>query len=329
MTKVKVLIAGICTSVVCLLLLYSSDTSGERVKLHGMVPSTPPPAQARFHMSPPGMYGSLPSDRQCAHRVRRSSWEPRPENYVPNHTIVNRHAVRRAFASRARSGQETYDPRWDSWLLPRVDGQFTGTTDEIIQWAACKWGLNDNVLRGVLILESTWYQYETYPSGRCVSNWGCGDFFTNEPDHPRSVYCDTLAAYGHDYQNDFGKAQCPKTFSIAGVMSWSSPTWGFLWRGLQNGTFPFARDSTAYALDYLASQLRGCYEGWKFWLHDRPGDIWGCVGAWYAGNWRSPNADRYIARVKELIRVHEWLRPGFKKIRPTCTLLYGCPAGIF
>ena len=40
-----------------------------------------------------------------------------------------------------------YDLRWDSWLLPRVDGQFEGTTDEIFQWAACKWGLPDDLLR--------------------------------------------------------------------------------------------------------------------------------------------------------------------------------------
>jgi hypothetical protein len=34
----------------------------------------------------------------------------------------------------------------------------------------------------------------------------------------------------------------------------------------QNGTFPFNRDSTAFALDYLGSLIRGCCEGWVTWL---------------------------------------------------------------
>ena len=48
-------------------------------------------------------------------------------------------------------------------------------------------------------------------------------------------------------------------------MSWQDPRWGRL-RGNQNGTFPFNQQSTAFAADYLASQLRGCYEGWEWWL---------------------------------------------------------------
>ena len=40
----------------------------------------------------------------------------------------------------------------------RVTGGFTGTTDEIIQWAACKWGWSDNVVRAQAIRESEWHQ---------------------------------------------------------------------------------------------------------------------------------------------------------------------------
>ncbi len=327
MTKVKVFVAGMCTALIAVLLLYSFSGQPERGGLHSMVPASPPPARERFHLAMPGAYRVLPDDAECASRVRRSSWEPRPDNYVPNHTMPNPDAVQRAFAARDRSGRKTYAPLWDSWLLPRVDGHFIGTTDEIIQWAACKWGLSDNMLRAMLVVESTWYQYEIYPSDRCVSNWGCGDLFHAEPRRARVIYCDTLADFGHDYQKDFGAGQCPKTFSIAGVMSWFSPSWGFVWAGSQNGTFPFARDSTAFAVDYLASQVRGCYEGWQYWLHKRPGDVWGCVGAWYAGNWRSPQADDYIAHVKSVVRSRVWLKPGFADIRPACSLLYGCPEG--
>lgn len=41
---------------------------------------------------------------------------------------------------------------------PRVTGNFVGTTDEIIQWAACKWGLNVDWARAQAALESWWDQ---------------------------------------------------------------------------------------------------------------------------------------------------------------------------
>ena len=46
--------------------------------------------------------------------------------------------------SRARSRTPRRGRRNDK---PRITGNFTGTTDEIIQWAACKWGWSDNVVR--------------------------------------------------------------------------------------------------------------------------------------------------------------------------------------
>jgi hypothetical protein len=213
-------------------------------------------------------------------------------------------------------------------LLQRVDGQFSGTTDEIFQWAACKWGLLDDVLRAIAVRESTWYQYEIYPSGRPVIDWGSGDMMPSGTSGS-GTYCSEIARYGYDYQSDFGTGVCPQTFSIAGVMSWEAPAWGQL-AGNQNGTFPFNRDSTAFALDYVASYLRGCYNGWARWLKDSgnytAGDIWGCVGSWYAGNWHSYDANGYIGRVQNELRNFTWLRADWPSIRPSCRAPYGCPA---
>jgi autotransporter family porin len=38
--------------------------------------------------------------------------------------------------------------------MDRVTGNFTGTTDEIIQWAAHKWGIDEDVVRSVATAES-------------------------------------------------------------------------------------------------------------------------------------------------------------------------------
>jgi hypothetical protein len=86
------------------------------------------------------------SSATAAQLVRYSNWEPRPHNYTANHTVPSRAQLA---AWRALSEMPYAD---------LVDGRFTGTTDEIIQWAAIKWGLPVEVLRAVAALETWWDQ---------------------------------------------------------------------------------------------------------------------------------------------------------------------------
>jgi hypothetical protein len=297
----------------------------------GPVPShRPPPAAGYFQTAPVGSWSQLPDDVACEARVHRSTWEPRPENRAPNRTVPDQDAVRAALAARPRSGEANgYDPRYDTRLLARVTGSHTGTTDENIQWAACKWGLPDNLLRAIAVRESTWYQGERYATGRCVLNLGCGDM-VEEVDDASRVFCQGISRFGHDYEADHGPGMCPKTFSIAGVMAWQDPDWGVMIAN-QNGTFPFSRDSTAFALDYLGAFLRGCFEGWIPWLANTgdgsyaAGDLDGCVGAWYAGEWRSTVALEYAGRVRSEEEARTWLSAEFGFHDPPCSPTYGCP----
>ena len=96
------------------------------------------------------------------------------------------------------------------------------------------------------------------------------------------------------------------------------------------GTFPFNRNSTAFAADYYAAHLRGCLEGWIFWLDDvnpayGPGDLWGCVGTWFSGDWHSGAADQYASEVRAHLDNRVWLQPGFENDKPGCNRTYGCP----
>ncbi|MDT4963576.1 MAG: hypothetical protein QOF87_3223 [Pseudonocardiales bacterium] len=337
--RARVLVGASCalaTAAAITVALLRSSESGNAHPVTGasrpVATTNQPPAEGGyFQLQPVGVWSALPSDASCASRVRYSTWEPRPDNGGPNHVMPDRSAAHRAFAARPVSVGGSEDPRWDSWLLQRVDGQFTGTTDEIFQWAACKWGLYDDVLRAIAVRESTWYQNEIYPSGRPVLDWGTGDMMPAGT-AGASVYCDGIAANGRDFQEDFGASICPRTFSIAGVMSWQAPSWGQM-PGNQNGTFPFSRRSTAFALDYLASQLRGCYNGWQYWLKHsgsyRAGDLWGCVGAWYAGDWHSSGADGYISRVRNELANFTWLQADWPSIRPACVKTLGCPMGAY
>ncbi len=84
------------------------------------------------------------SDAQAARLVHRSSWEPRPNNRAANQLQPT--AAELAYF-------RAHDP------IPyasAVTGHFTGTTDEIIQWAADKWGFSPNLLRAVATVESWW-----------------------------------------------------------------------------------------------------------------------------------------------------------------------------
>ena len=323
--------------------------------------SAPPAAPGYFSLRPVGSWRSLPSDSQCAARVHHSSWEPRPENYQQDYTMPAPGAMAASFALRPRNGGHTYNPLWDTWLLPRVDGRFTGTTDEILQWAACKWGLPDNLIRADAAVESTWFQYLHFPGdagaggrggGSCYWTRGCGDTFLS-PTPSTVTYCNAIATQGllpsevHNYQKDPVTSSggypytprpgmCPKTFSILGVMSWADPAArpGHPYPGNQNGTFPFTRDSTAAAADYWGASIRGCYEGWKTWLKNtgthtyRAGDLWGCIGSWFSGQWHSPASNAYIAKVQSAERSRTWLDPGFGNSmqQAHCAANYGCPA---
>ena len=323
--------------------------------------SSPPAASGQFSLRPVGSWSSLPSDSQCAAEVHYSTWEPRAQNYQQNHTEPAAGAMAASFSTRPRNQGGTYNPKWDTWLLHRVDGRFTGTTDEILQWAACKWGLPDNLIRADAVEESTWFQYLHYPNdasyggggGSCYWNRGCGDAFSS-PTNASTTYCNDIATEGllssevHNYQRDPVTSaggypytpttgMCPKTFSILGVMSWDDPAWEApypAYPGDQNGTFPFTRDSTAAAADYWGAYMRGCYEGWADWLKSTgsgtyaAGDLWGCVGSWYSGDWHSSSANSYIAHVQNDENSHTWLTPSFDDSAQqySCDAKYGCPS---
>jgi autotransporter family porin len=237
----------------------------------------PPPAEGYLSLRPVGSAARLPTDAAAARLVRPSSWEMRPENARFNRTAPPAlRPVPRDPAARA------YDPRWNRYVLGRITGRYTGTTDEIFQWAAAKWGLPDNLLRAIAVQETDWRQASS------------GDLATDQSQCPPGY-----------------RAPCPVTFGIVGTKSTSWP-----------GIFPWNRDSTAAAVDALGGWLRGCYEGWVWWLRDHgsrangvyaAGDLWGCVGAWATGDWHvNPRGGAsYIERVQRTYATRPWLQPGF------------------
>ena len=221
--------------------------------------STPSsPNGGHFSTLPPG--SALPSESDCAAQVRRSSFEPRPDNATANNTNVFAQGGRLTGSYLNQYGYESL-----------VTGNFTGTTDEIIQWGACKWGIDEDIVRAQSVQESYWHQ----------STLGdCGGTTVTQTHGCASV--GLLQVKGADL---------PPTHP---------------------GTWPFAFQSTAFNADYQLGVLRACYEGKETWLGNgyQAGDIWGCVGRWFSGDWYI-NSRQYIANVQSIEAQKVWLSAGF------------------
>jgi hypothetical protein len=85
-------------------------------------------------------------DVTAARLVHESRWEPRRGNRKPNN--------RRASEKTIRAFRRYSDiPRR---YRKRVTGRYRGTTDEILQWGAYKWGFAPDLFRAVATIESWW-----------------------------------------------------------------------------------------------------------------------------------------------------------------------------
>jgi hypothetical protein len=170
-------------------------------------------------------------------------------------------------------------------IYSRVTGNFVGSTDEIIQWAACKWGIDEDIVRAQTVKESWWFQR-------------AGGDFTTDP---------SRCATDHGIGVDGVAGQCPES---AGVQQVRLP--------YHTIAFPWSSRSTAYNLDYAMATRRNCFEGNDGWLNQyergrdyAAGDIWGCVGLWFTGRWYTAGAVTYTADVQSIMSQRVWEMPNF------------------
>jgi hypothetical protein len=227
-----------------------------------------------FGTLPPG--SALPSDSDCAARVRQSSWEPRPENSTANQTRPT--TAQQAQIQAASWANAGMDGATSDAYLHRVTGNFTGTTDELLQWVACKWGIDEDIVRAQVDYESDWYQSQR------------GDYASGSAKCPPGTFDGT---------------GCYHSYGLLQVKyDWAPYTW------------PMSVQSTPFNVDYAYAWWRNCYEGHAAYLYQQTstyhaGDLWGCIGFWYTGRWYDPAATDYISQVRNLYATKPWLQPGF------------------
>jgi autotransporter family porin len=229
-------------------------------------PAPPVGGYAAFRLLPVG--ARLPSAQFCADEVRAryaTGWEPRAAtNRVANHTVP--HPAPRLGVLPDFDETANRDRQW----APRIDGDFRGTTEQIILWAACKWGLDDEWLRAQAVVESFWNQRTA------------GDYTATRRHCPR----DAVGKANHRCAESYGLLQNKYRFN--------------------RSAYPAFRTSTAYQLDFSGFKLRACFDGHKYISHGAKGDWRGCLGNWYSGEWHDRLGDEYVGWVVHAMAQHIW-----------------------
>jgi hypothetical protein len=237
---------------------------------------TPPP--------PPPTPSSYPlSDAAAASQVSMNpGFEPRPGNDTANHTVPTASQL-------AQVASLSFLDAHGNSLLAKVTGNFTGTTDEILQWASFKWGFDPDVTRANAVVESSWNQDNIGDIGNGVS---LGILQIKSSDFTGT--CDPVANNG-------------------GNISFVSDP------------LCLSHNSTAFAADYKLAYQRACMDGSITYLASQTPSsgypsytsatgadrLWGCIGDWFSGAWYDSSALPYIQSVQNNLANKVWLQPGF------------------
>jgi hypothetical protein len=248
-------------------------------------------AEESLHFLTLPPHAVLPSGSECASLVTKT-----PE-LIPNNIPFNRTMPTELQLSEFHTHPAlgSTPPKSD---FMRVDGHYTGSTEMILRWAACKWGIDENIVKAQAWVEHGWVQGGPNPTD------GGGDKRYNRNECVRSEL--------HELWN-FGCPQC------------CYQSWGILQTKVYYswGTWPMIKDSTAFNADYRYAEERACLNGdFLPYFHSaqqQPNTyaadiadgnldrlVWGCTGMHYSGRWYYRQAIDYIKAVKRAMQQKPW-----------------------
>lgn len=249
-----------------------------------------PPAGAPFAQTAWAPVGATPlPDAAAARLVAR-----RPELRAAN-TAANRYVPSDAELAAFHAARDSYGEAEASFnpLRRYVTGRPSladPSTDDLIQWAAHKWGIPEDIVRAQMAIESWWRQS------------AMGDL-TPESD-PGAFPAFSCPAGGSSCYESLGLAQ-------------------IRWRpdgSLNPGSEPLRWRSTAFNLDVYGANIRFFYDGyaaaWGAGMTDRgytAGQDWMSIGAHFNPYpWDNPGQRDYIAKVKAYLAQRIWETPDFR-----------------
>lgn len=250
-------------------------------------PQPPPPTQAPAP-PPTGSYFATDPSTACASRagcasayprsatgcatsIIRNSWEPRPDNATANQTVGD---------GSYTWGPEATSTYWTGWSgrVAQVQGQFTGTTTEHFSWAACRWGVDEDLLRAVAAQESDWH------TGTVGDDCGAESEGSYGLMQIKNRYCSGALAWG-------GWSDTANSTAL------NLDFYGAYIRSCYDGLF---YDGGTWLYGGQTVGQIAASKGWDYVL-------WGCVGSWFSGGWYDVAAVDYILKVKTLLAERIWL----------------------
>jgi hypothetical protein len=244
---------------------------------------SPAPAPPQLGWTGPG--AAPLSDSKAAAEVTRhpeTVSQNRPYNdYVPTDA-----QLRTFHAAVLRDGEPAEAAIPELRYVTGRPGLRSPSTDDLIQWAAHKWGIPEDWMRADMAVETQWRQSSL------------GD--------PASVAPAWLALYP-------SQARLPGTDEVYQSMGIAQVKWkpdG----SVDPGSEPLRHESTAFALDYYAATVRYFYDGHCGWCGPgyTAGQTWNSIGAWYQPRpWGNAGQQGYIGRVREALTKRVWTQSGF------------------
>lgn len=166
----------------------------------------------------------------------------------------------------------------------KIDGMgcVGGTTEQILEWAAKKWGLDQipgmgpDIIKAVAVQESDWYERVQGDYEASTASWA----FPSPGFYPTG----------------------PQTFGLTGIKRTSWPD-----------SWASSHTSTAFAADYFGAALRAYYDGAIPWASRTKGNLNRAIGAWFCGC-DDGGGDSYAVKVKQYMTEKEWTKPYFKTV---------------
>jgi hypothetical protein len=216
---------------------------------------------------------------------------PAPNDYVPTTVQIRTYRDSRTSTGARLIRFNPYDRYVDG-----LDGMRHPSTDDLIQWAAHKWGIPENWLRAEYVVESYWNQFNLGDDTKVSSPW-----------------------YGlYPYQS-----RVPHTTNVYQSLGISQVRW-IPDGSLEPGTEPLRWESTAFNLDEQAAKIRFYYDnpsGARSSWGDptyAPCEEWRSIGGWYRPYpWGNAGQAGYIASVRVDLDRRQWASSSFLAWSPS------------
>jgi autotransporter family porin len=246
---------------------------------------------------------ALSTEQQCANlipaTVETATWNTPFNQTMPTAAQLSAYA----------SNGYTLGYKDDYTQYKRVDGQYTGSTDMIMRWAACKYGIDENVVRAQAWVESGWDQGGAGDQRSLASECVQGPF--------TALWNASIAEPDGDIIDV--PNGCFESWS-----AWQTKVY-YDWM-----TWPQIMESTAFAADFRYADQRACMTGaytsyfassaqqpnsyaadvYNYQNHPSAQKttrvLWGCIGMHYSGSWYDSAAQSYISAVQSAMATEPW-----------------------